>query len=154
MTPAMKNIFDPEVVAELTTRINKLTADTHPQWGKMSAAQMFAHVNVSYELVYTDKHPKPNGFMKFILKLLVKGNVVGPKPYKKNSATAPAFLIKDEKDFEIEKQRLIDYLKQTQTLGEAHFDGKESHSFGKLSLAEWNTMFYKHIDHHLTQFGV
>jgi hypothetical protein len=153
--PAMiKNVFDPAVVTELTNRINKLTQATQPQWGKMSAAQMLAHTNVSYEFVYTDKHPKPNGFMKFILKLLVKGNVVGPKPYKKNSATAPAFLIKDERDFESERKRLIDHLNQTQQLGEAHFDGKESHSFGKLTLGEWNTMFYKHIDHHLSQFGV
>ncbi|MBW4890300.1 DUF1569 domain-containing protein [Mucilaginibacter sp. HMF5004] len=149
-----KNIFDPEVVAELTDRINKLSPDSQPQWGKMSVSQMLAHVNVSYELVFTDKHPKPNGFMKFILKMMVKDAVVGPKPYKKNGPTAPAFIIKDKRDFETEKKQLTDYLNKTQQLGEAHFDGKESHSFGKLSIGEWNTMFYKHIDHHLTQFGV
>ena len=43
---------------------------------------------------------------------------------------------------------------QPQQLGEAHFDNKESHSFGKLNINEWNTMFYKHLDPHLTQFGV
>ena len=36
----------------------------------------------------------------------------------------------------------------------AYFDKKESHSFGLLSVKEWNTMFYKHLDHHLNQFGV
>ena len=72
----------------------------------------------------------------------------------KNSRTAPAFLITDTKDFEAEKKRLINYIKKTQELGEAHFDNKESHSFGNLSKTEWNNMFYKHIDHHLTQFGV
>jgi hypothetical protein len=45
-------------------------------------------------------------------------------------------------------------MKKTQGLGEAHFDGKDSHSFGNLSKSQWNTMFYKHLDHHLTQFGV
>jgi len=39
-------------------------------------------------------------------------------------------------------------------LGEAHFDKKESHSFGVLTKGEWDTMFYKHLDHHLGQFGV
>ena len=43
---------------------------------------------------------------------------------------------------------------KTQELGEAHFEGKESHSFGPLNKTEWNNMFYKHADHHLTQFGV
>ena len=37
---------------------------------------------------------------------------------------------------------------------EDYFDGKESHSFGPLNKTEWNNMFYKHADHHLTQFGV
>jgi hypothetical protein len=150
----MKSVFNPADVAELIDRINKLTPETKPGWGKMSVEKMLAHCNVSYEMVYTDKHPKPNTFMKFILKALVKEKVVGPQSYKHNNPTAPAFLIKDERDFETEKKRLIDHLNQTLELGEAHFEGKESHSFGKLSIGEWNTMFYKHLDHHLTQFGV
>ncbi|MCH5717102.1 hypothetical protein [Niabella hibiscisoli] len=48
---------------------------------------------------------------------------------------------------------MIDYLIQTQELGGAHFEGKESHSFGVLSRTEWNNMFAKHLDHHLSQFG-
>ena len=32
--------------------------------------------------------------------------------------------------------------------------GKATHSFfGKLSGAEWGELMYKHIDHHLQQFG-
>ncbi|WP_316832179.1 hypothetical protein [Pedobacter aquatilis] len=68
--------------------------------------------------------------------------------------TAPSFLITDKKEFEKEKIRLIDYLNKTQGFGEHYFDGKESHSFGKLTKKEWNNMFYKHLDHHLNQFGV
>ena len=64
------------------------------------------------------------------------------------------FLIKDSRDFETEKKRLVDYLNKTQQLGETYFDGKESHSFGALTAQEWSTMFSKHLDHHLTQFGV
>ena len=60
----------------------------------------------------------------------------------------------ETKDFETEKERLVVFLRNTQQLGEDYFDGKESHSFGKLSKEEWNNMFYKHIDHHLSQFGV
>jgi hypothetical protein len=150
----MKSVFNPADVAELIARINKLTPQTHPQWGKMSAPQMLAHCNVSYELVYSDKHPKPNAIVKLLLKAFVKDKVVGPKPYKHNTQTAPAFIIKDERDFETEKANLVGYLNQTLELGEVYFDNKESHSFGALSTGQWNTMFYKHLDHHLTQFGV
>jgi hypothetical protein len=150
----MKNVFDKNDVSELISRINKLTAETHPQWGKMNASQMLAHCNVTYELVYEDKHPRPKGLKKFLIKALIKNLVVSEKPFKKSSQTAPHFIVKDAKNFEAEKKRLIDYLKKTQELGASHFDGKDSHSFGPLTTKEWNTMFYKHLDHHLTQFGV
>ena len=92
--------------------------------------------------------------MKLILKTFVKKIVVSDTPYKRNNPTAPHYIISDSKDFEIEKKRLIDYIIKTQQLGESYFDKKESHSFGLLSVKEWNTMFYKHLDHHLNQFGV
>ena len=72
----------------------------------------------------------------------------------KNGRTAPVFVIADERSFETEKNRLVDYIEKTQQLGASHFDQKESHSFGALSTQEWNILFSKHLDHHLQQFGV
>ncbi len=150
----MKNIFDTKDTREIIGRINKLTPETQHLWGKMNVAQMLAHCNVAYELVYTDKHPKPKGLKKFMIKLLAKNIVVGPRPYKRNTRTAPVFLISDERDFETEKKRLIEHLEKTRQLGAGHFNGKESHAFGPLTDKEWNTLFYKHLNHHLEQFGV
>ena len=150
----MKSVFEAKVVEELTERINRLNPDSSPQWGKMSVDQMLAHCNVTYELVYENRHKKPNPLMRFILRNLIKKAVVNEIPYKRNGQTAPAFVVKNDRDFELEKARLITYLIQTQQLGEAHFDQKESLNFGPLSKQEWNNMFYKHLDHHLTQFGV
>lgn len=149
-----KNLFDEKESQETIERVNSLTPETQHLWGKMDVAQVMAHCNVTYELVYTDEHPKPKGLKKFLIKLFAKNIVVGPKPYKKNSRTAPMFVIADERDFEREKTRLIDYIQKTQQLGGEHFDGKENHAFGILSEKEWNTMFSKHLDHHLQQFGV
>ncbi|MFI1772757.1 DUF1569 domain-containing protein [Thalassobellus citreus] len=150
----MKNIFDQKETDTVIGRINKLSSNTNPLWGKMSVDQMLAHCNVTYEMAFEDIHPKATGFKKVLLKLFVKPIVVSEKPYKKNSRTAPQFLIADAKNFVEEKTRLIDYLVKAQSLGESHFDGKESNSFGKLTKQEWNNMFYKHLDHHLNQFGV
>jgi hypothetical protein len=150
----LPNIFSKEVSEGVIDRINQLSPNSQPLWGKMNVAQMLAHCCVAYEMVYTDKHPKPSFFMGFILKNFVKRMVVSPKPYPKSSKTALAFLVSDEKNFEAEKQRLIDYIRETEVLGSYIFDGKKSLSFGHLSANEWNNMFYKHIDHHLKQFGV
>lgn len=151
---AMKSVFNPHDVAELNDRISRLTSTTTPQWGKMSVGQMLAHCNVSYEMLYDSKWPKPGPVKRAILNLFVKQGVVGPKPYKRNLPTAPQFRMNESKDFAVEKQRLLDYLQRVLDEGERAFDGRESHSFGPLTTAEWNTMFYKHLDHHLTQFGV
>ena len=150
----MKNVFDINDVNEIIGRISKLTPETKGLWGKMTVSQMLAHCNVTYELVYENKHPKPNFIVGFILKSFVKKIVVNETPYKKGSGTAPYFVIKDDKNFEAEKTRLIGFIKKTQQLGGDYFDNKESHSFGKLTQREWNNMFYKHLNHHLSQFGV
>jgi hypothetical protein len=150
----MINIFDINESNTVIQRINNLKPDALPVWGKMSVDKMLAHCNVAYEMALEDIHPKPSGFKKFMLKLFVKPIVVSNKPYSKNSRTAPEFLITVEKHFELEKVRLINYILKTISLGEDYFDNRESHSFGKLKKTEWNNMFYKHLDHHLRQFGV
>jgi Protein of unknown function (DUF1569) len=149
------NIFVKEVSDEIINRINKLTPESERQWGKMDAAQMLAHCSVAYETIYEPgKHPPPNFLLKIVMKMIVKGMVTGDKPLKKNSPTAPYFIMKSDKDFAQEKARLIAYIKKTQQLGETEFDGKENMSFGVLNKTEWSNMMYKHLDHHLQQFGV
>lgn len=150
----MKNIFDKKVSDEMINRINLLDSSTNPKWGKMTVDQMLAHCSVAYEMTFSDKHRKPNAFAKFLLKIFVKKAVVGAKPYPKNGRTAPQFIIIDSREFDKEKEILIAYIQKTQSLGEAYFQNKESHSFGKMNASEWSTMFYKHLDHHLSQFGV
>ena len=148
------NIFEKRVTDGLIDRVNQLTPTTPNLWGKMNVGQMLAHCNVIYETTYENKHSPPNAFMKFLLKMFAKPMVVGSKPYKKNSRTAPQFVVKESKNFEVEKERLIRYLKKTQELGEAHFHNADYPSFGRLTKEEWSNLFYKHLDHHLQQFGV
>lgn len=150
---ALPNIFKQETTDASLARIEKLTPETQPQWGKMNVSQMLAHVNVSYDMAFGKIEVKNNFFMKLMLKLFIKGPVTNEKPYKHNLQTAPQFLIADQKDFEKEKANLIENIKKTQEYGADYFDGKESPSFGKLTAMEWNNLFYKHLDHHLAQFG-
>jgi len=120
----MTDLFSSEGVTEFIARINHLTPQTQPQWGKMTADQMLAHVNVPYEMLFEPgKHPKPKGLMKWILKKFVKKNIVNEKPYPRNMRTAPAFIITDHKNYESEKKRLISYLIKTQELGGVYFEG-------------------------------
>lgn len=149
------NIFDKEVSDGIIERLNTLTPESQRLWGKMDVARMLAHCNVAYECIYEpEKHPKPKFPMSLILKYIVAPIVVGDKPPKKNSPTGPQFIISDEREFERERARLIEFINRTTKLGADHFDGTESHSFGVLNKTQWSNMLYKHLDHHLQQFGV
>ncbi|MEY3398550.1 MAG: hypothetical protein RL220_1144 [Bacteroidota bacterium] len=151
----IKDIFSQEVAQEVISRINKLQPDTPRQWGKMDVSQMLAHCNVTYGYTYEpEKFQRPNAFKRFILKAIVKPYVTGPKPYKAGVHTAPDFIIRDAREFQLEKEKLVANIEKTQKLGSAFFEGKENFSFGKMSADQWNTLFYKHLDHHLRQFGV
>lgn len=152
---ALPDIFTKDVTEGIVTRISNLTNASQAQWGKMNVSQMLAHCSVTYEYIFDEnKYAKPRGMRKLLLRYLVKGIVTNEKPYKPGGPTAPDFIINDQRDFDKEKNRLIDYIRKTQVLGGSHFEGKDSHSFGPLNKTEWNNMFYKHLNHHLTQFGV
>ena len=151
----IKDLFSESVSKEVIARINQLKPTDNPVWGKMSVDQMLAHCNVMYKYTYQpEQFKRPSAFKKFLLRTFLKGFVVSQKPYKKSSPTAPEFVMTGQKDFEKEKSMLIENIQKTQKLGSSTFDGKDNFSFGKMSSAEWNTLFYKHLDHHLTQFGV
>jgi hypothetical protein len=151
---ALPNIYDASVVEQLIQRINKLNNTTSPQWGKMNVAQMLAHCNVTYDLAFERKTSKNSFIMKWILKTFIKKKVVGEQSYPPNSPTAPVFIVADQREFDTEKATLIQNIKDVQQKGASYFEGRDSDSFGPLTAIEWNNMFYKHLQHHLNQFGV
>jgi hypothetical protein len=150
---ALPSIFNAEVTTKQLDRLNTLTPESKALWGKMNTAQMLAHLNVGYDATYGKIDAKSSAFKKIMLKLFVKKMVVGEKPYPKNSRTAPYFIVSDEREFESEKAKLAANIQQAETDGEAFFEGKESSAFGKMTAQEWSNQFYKHLDHHFSQFG-
>lgn len=60
----IKNIFDKTVANEVINRINRLSSATKPQWGKMSADQMPAHLNVQYAFTFQPENSNlTSGFL-------------------------------------------------------------------------------------------
>ena len=100
---ALPNVFTADVSSELVARINRLTPDSSALCGSMDVAQMLAHCNVTYEMLYDNIHPKPGFMVKLMLKAFVKNKVVNEAPYEPNGRTAPQFIIKSSKDFTKEK---------------------------------------------------
>jgi len=149
----MKNLFDTDASAEIVRRINKLTPSTQRVWGKMNVSQMMAHCSSAIEMQMGDVTPK-RVFIGRLIGPFFKSFMTGEKPMSKNSPTAPELVIVDERDFNKEREKLIGLVNRFTKDG-PHGVTKHPHPFfGKLTTDEWATGAYKHLDHHLTQFGV
>jgi hypothetical protein len=149
----MKSLFNPADRKSISERLGALESGSSRQWGKMNPAQMLAHCSAAIETATGDR-PMKQAFLGKILTPLIRSRVLGEKPFGRNSPTDPTFVIRDERDFGNERQRLIELINRFVQRGPAE-TGKATHAFfGKLSGDEWGELMYKHIDHHLQQFGL
>jgi hypothetical protein len=148
-----KNLFNKTVFAEITDRLSNLTTESKPHWGKMNVGQMLAHCKEAFKVPLMDKPPK-RMLMGYILGWLAKPLLYGPKPYKKSLPTAPNFIITNERDFEEEKGQLIELITKFHQADPTVTATKVHPFFGKMTAEQWGKGMWKHIDHHLQQFGV
>ena len=149
----MKNIFQPDALREVNHRINKLQPNSQRQWGKMDVAQMFTHGSETLEVAAGKKFP-PRIFIGRILAPFFRSVFSNDKPFKRNMPTDNSFLVVDQRNFQKEKARLIELVTQFSTGGEAKCTTHPHPFFGKVTPNEWGAGMYKHLDHHLRQFGV
>ncbi len=149
----MKSLFDPSDRESICQRLGSLEAATPRQWGKMNAAQMVTHCARALETGTGDR-PMKQAFLGRILTPFIRSSVLGEKPFGRSSPTDPSFVVSDTRDFVAERQRLLDLIDRFVERG-TDAAGKETHAFfGRLNGQEWGELMYKHIDHHLQQFGV
>ena len=148
----MKTLFDTADRDALLTRLAALQPDSTRQWGTMSPAQALCHCAIALETGTGDR-PMKQKFLGKILTPFIRATVLGEKPFGKNSPTDPSFVVRDDKQFDSERDRLRGLINRFVERGGDHA-GTQTHAFfGKLSGDEWGALMYKHIDHHLRQFG-
>ena len=149
----MKSLFDAQVTQEMIDRINRLTPDTQPLWGKMTVGQMLAHMQPPLRVALGEETLK-KGLMGFLFGRMARKQMVNEKPFGKNLPTAPSFIVREQKDFETEKKKIIDLVQRFSREPREKLDTRVHPFFGKLTADQWNTLHWKHLDHHLRQFGV
>jgi hypothetical protein len=148
----MKSMFDTGTLKDILERINKLQPTAQRQWGKMDVAQMMAHCSAALETA-TGQRVLPRAFIGRILGPFVKPSFLGEKPFPRNAPTDKHFIISDAREFAKEKNRLVQLTKQFGEGGEAKCPPHQHSFFGMFTPQEWSIAMYKHLDHHLRQFG-
>ena len=151
--PSVGSVFDAADRGRILERLDALRPDGARFWGKMEPAQMLAHCAVAIELPLEDPRRKQRWIGKLFAPF-VRRKFLGDAPFPKSSPTDPAFIVGDRRSFETEKARLLAALARFVERGPAAANGTIHTFFGRMSGAEWGRLIYKHLDHHLRQFGV
>ena len=133
-------------------RIESLDANTAPEWGKMTAPQMLAHCQGPFRVAAGQLRLKRALIGRIFGKLAKKKFVTSDAPFGHNSPTDPRFVFPDAHDFAHEQSELLELLRG---FGETGVVTRDPHPFfGPMTEEEWDRLLWKHLDHHLRQFGV
>ncbi|MGX9808954.1 DUF1569 domain-containing protein (plasmid) [Exiguobacterium acetylicum] len=149
----MDNIFDVQCTEEILNRIDKLNKNSQPKWGEMDVAQMLSHCSAFQDIAMGYSTPT-RSWLGFVVGKVAKPIFYNDKPLPRNMSTIPTILIVDPKEFENEKNKLKQKIKIFQMNGPESCTTHPHPFFGRLTPEEWGKGIFKHLDHHLQQFGV
>ena len=146
----MKSLWDPQARRELQTRFDAVKPDTKPAWGRMSAPQMLTHVADSLRMAIGELPcaPKPSALRYTPLKQLV----IYWLPWPKGVPTAPELLVRVPTSWSGDLSDLTALIDRLGSVGPGGPLGDHP-AFGRLSGRTWGALMYRHMDHHLRQFG-
>jgi transposase InsO family protein len=86
---------------------------------------------------------------------MVKPKVLeNDEPLRRNSPTVKGLVTQDERDLGRERERLRGLIDRFAAAGPKGCTTHPHSFFGRLTPEEWAILMYKHLDHHLRQFGV
>lgn len=148
----MKSLFEESTRVEILNRIDLISPQAKRVWGTMEVPQMLCHCKRALEMANGTLHPK-RIFIGRILGPIFKGKYSDEKPFERSSPTSVELVVSDLPEFEKEKQRLKELVIQFSEGGESKVTTHPHPFFGPLTPGEWGKGMYKHLDHHLRQFG-
>jgi hypothetical protein len=150
----MKNLFEATMVEEVQARLAQMRPESQRLWGKMTPAQAVAHCSAGLEWAVGDTTP-PRLLLGRIIGGVIKPKVLGDdEPMRRNSPTVKGLVVNDDRDLGIERERLRMLIERFVVGGPGECTMHPHSFFGRLTPREWATLMYKHLDHHLRQFGV
>ena len=149
----MKNLLDASTAEEVKRRILLLRDDSPREWGKMDAAQAMAHCATGMQMGLGDIRP-PRKLIGRLLGWMIKSKALADDaPMHRNSPTVESMIVNDQRDLVAERERLCELIDRFVKGGRAGCTTHPHPFFGPMTPNEWGILMYKHLDHHLRQFG-
>lgn len=149
----MPDLYSKSDNQKMIGRIRKIDANSKPLWGKMDAAGMLFHLQEPIRVSMGQLKLK-RGLLGILFGKMALKEVLSDKPFKKGVPTSPDFKPKGSYNLEEEKEKLVKLVSSLADKGPDAISKDPHPFFGPLTPEEWNIITWKHLDHHLTQFGV
>ena len=150
----MKTLLDRQVNDSIVIRIQKLNPSIEPHWGKMNVARMLAHLHLSFQVNLGEIVLKRDLLLSTILRPVAKNILLGEKPFRKNLPTDKKLLPTEPVDFFDEQRKVIEIIKRYVSIGPGIITKNPHNILGKITPEQSAFISYKHVDHHLRQFGI
>ena len=144
-------MFQPQAVEGLRARLDRLRSDARAQWGKMNVSQALAHMATTMEMSLGDRTP-PRALIGRLIGPFIKPKALAA-PMRQGNPTSPELRISDQRDFETERKRLRGLMDRFAAGGPKVVTTQPHPFFGPMTPDEWALQMWKHVDHHLRQFG-
>ena len=144
-------LHDPPIKDAYKRRIAALQPSTQRRWGRMTVDQMLWHVNCSLENsmgrypVKAVRLPLPRAIVKFLI-------LRSPLRHR-NAPTAEEYVAKERYDFTTEIERLGRLIDEF-TARPLDAVWQNNAFMGAMTGRDWSRLQARHLDHHLSQFGV
>jgi len=147
---------DPHVLKLLLARLERLHPDTRNRWGTLTAAEMLCHLGDAHEAVLSVRIPadgppiRPRTLARWIALYTAlpwaRGMATRPGVDPRRDGTRPG-------DFEQDRRRALDSLRQVARATADQLPARHR-LFGPMSAWDWHRWAYRHVNHHLVQFGL
>jgi hypothetical protein len=145
-----RSLSDARARQELVERLERLSPEAKPLWGKMTAPQMLAHLADWMLMAKGELKTAPkNRALSF---WPVKQLAIFWLPFPKGVPTAPELLSRKPLAWTVERAAVRNHVESFETLDPAVWP--EHPVFGVMTPRAWCVLGYRHTDHHLRQFGV
>jgi hypothetical protein len=146
----MKSVFHQVDRLALAHRLDAITSASAPRWGRMDSRQMLAHLSDGVRMALGELTVQPRGGpLRFPP---IRHAIIHWLPFPKSAPTAPELLTRRAEDWDAERAVLKHLLERLGALEGAR-DWPEHPAFGRLGSRDWGALVYRHVDHHLRQFG-
>jgi len=147
----VRSLWQDATRREVVERLGRLTPENRAAWGTMTAPRMVAHVADAMRMALGDlptkskrlplRHPPFKQLFVYVL------------PFPKNAPTARELLSREPGGWETELAACRALIERFGAERRDR-DWPEHPAFGRLSARQWGILGYRHVDHHLRQFGV